>query len=207
MENEKPIETPELDKKDAKLKKALIKYGVSEEEAIDFLQYLKGMPDEEDVEPKAEPSQEPVEEEGKADGEPTEVEEPAVEEPTEPTEPSGEVPPVEEEPAPSEPTEEPVAEPVEEPAPEVPAVEEPSDEELLPEEPQPQADPIDYQAKFEEAQKTIDALTARFDSLEEALKKSGALVPEQNPVGVPSGMPEGSNLESTNDDVLKLLNK
>lgn len=197
MEEKEPKETPELDRKDAKLKKALIKYGVSEEEAVDFLQYLKGMPDEEDKEPTEESPQEPVEEEGKEmEGEEAPAEEPTMEEPAEPAEePSGEVPPVEEAPTPSEPTEAPV-EPQE---PTEPVVEEPSAE--------PQAEPIDFQAKYEEAQKTIDALSARFDSLEEALQKSGVLLPQQNPVGVSSEMPEGSNLESSNDDVLKLLNK
>ena len=72
-----------------------------------------------------------------------------------------------------------------------PPVEEPSapvePEELPPEEPLPEADPLadlkgqydDLNGKYDEAQKTIEALLARVDSLEEALRASGVIEGEK----------------------------
>ena len=72
-----------------------------------------------------------------------------------------------------------------------PPVDEPSapvePEELPPEEPLPEADPLadlkgqldDVTGKYEESQKTIEALLARVDSLEEALRASGVIEGEK----------------------------
>lgn len=76
-----------------------------------------------------------------------------------------------------------VAPPVEEPS---APVEQPA-EELPPEEPLPEADPLadlkgqydDLNGKYEESQKTIEALLARVDSLEEALRASGVIEGEK----------------------------
>ena len=61
------------------------------------------------------------------------------------------------------------------PIPEEPVVEEPA--------PQPQVDFADYENKLEEQNKTIEALLARVESLEEALKGAGVLEGQVSPVG------------------------
>ena len=49
--------------------------------------------------------------------------------------------------------------------------------------PQPQVDFADYENKLEEQNKTIEALLARVESLEEALKGAGVLEGQVSPVG------------------------
>lgn len=199
MEEKEPMEnTPELDKSDLKLKKHLMKWGVSEEEAMDFIKEHKEMPDDEE-----EPEQEPIGEEGVGDGEPVETEEPKPDTPTEPIEePSGEESLLGEEPPAVEPEEQPMEQPMEEQPPM------PTEQPQEPEVAEPQEPAVDYGAKFEEQQKTIDALKTRFDSLEQALQKSGIMMPEQNPVGVPANEPQTSeSIKGSNDDILAMLNK
>ena len=80
-----------------------------------------------------------------------------------------------EEPKGEEPNEVTPEEPTPAPIPEEPVVEEPA--------PQPQVDFADYENKLEEQNKTIEALLARVESLEEALKGAGVLEGQVSPVG------------------------
>lgn len=113
-------------------------------------------------------------EEGKAEPKPEEQDQPIIQEENgteeaiqdEPQPEEGEIPPVEE-------TLPPVP-PVEEVPPEVPPVEEP---------PVEQPPLPDYDAKIEELKKTNEALLARVDSLEEALRKAGVIEGETEDEG------------------------
>lgn len=183
-----------MDKKDkirAKIGKLLTAYGVTDEEKENFLTDLDNTEDEEEVvdEPNGNdeiPNEEPVDSEP-----PVPNEEPVAESDEEP-EPEAmgeenEVPPTDEVPQEQPPMEEPQ-----------PPVNEPTDEQ------------VDYKAKYEEVQKALDGMSARFDSLEEALRKVGVLEApaQENPVGVPSQEPaSGGNFEESQDDILKLLNR
>lgn len=80
-----------------------------------------------------------------------------------------------EEPKGEEPNEVTPEEPTPAPIPEEPVVEEPA--------PQPQFDFADYENKLDEQNKTIEALLARVESLEEALKGAGVLEGQTSPVG------------------------
>lgn len=80
-----------------------------------------------------------------------------------------------EEPKGEEPNEVTPEEPTTEPIPETQPVEETT--------PQPQVDFADYDNKIEEQNKTIEALLARVESLEEALKGAGVLEGQVSPVG------------------------
>lgn len=80
-----------------------------------------------------------------------------------------------EEPKDEEPNEVTPEEPTTEPIPETQPVEETT--------PQPQVDFADYENKLEEQNKTIEALLARVESLEEALKGAGVLEGQVSPVG------------------------
>lgn len=80
-----------------------------------------------------------------------------------------------EEPKGEEPNEVTPEEPTPAPIPEEPPVEEPA--------PQPQFDFADYENKLDEQNKTIEALLARVESLEEALKGAGVLEGQTSPVG------------------------
>lgn len=134
-----------------KLKAILAEKGIDEEIQTEILAELEG-------EPEGQP-------EGEAVPNETEVQPTPEGEEGEPKEETEVAPPVEEPPA-----------PVEEPA-----------EELPPEEPLPEADPLadlkgqydDLNGKYEESQKTIEALLARVDSLEEALRASGVIEGEK----------------------------
>ena len=132
-----------------KLKVILAEKGIDEEIQTEILAELDGEP-EEQPEGEAVPSE-------------TEVEPTPEGEEGEPKEETEVAPPVEEPPVP---------------------VEQPT-EELPPEE--PEADPLaelkgqldDMNGKYEEAQKTIEALLARVDSLAEALRASGVIEGEK----------------------------
>ena len=80
-----------------------------------------------------------------------------------------------EEPKDEEPNEVTPEEPTPAPIPETKPVEETT--------PQPQVDFADYENKLEEQNKTIEALLARVESLEEALKGAGVLEGQVSPVG------------------------
>lgn len=80
-----------------------------------------------------------------------------------------------EEPKDEEPNEVTPEEPTPAPIPEEPPVEEPA--------PQPQVDFAEYETKLDEQNKTIEALLARVESLEEALKGAGVLEGQVSPVG------------------------
>ena len=133
-----------------KLKAILAEKGIDEEIQTEILAELDGKP-EEQTEGEAVPSE-------------TEVQPTPEGEEGEPKEETEVAPPVEEPPV-----------PVEEPA------------ETLEEEALPEADPLaelkgqldDVNGKYEEAQKTIEALLARVDSLEEALRASGVIEGEK----------------------------
>lgn len=80
-----------------------------------------------------------------------------------------------EEPKGEEPNEVTPEEPTPAPIPEEQPTEEPA--------PQPQFDFADYENKLDEQNKTIEALLARVESLEEALKGAGVLEGQTSPVG------------------------
>ena len=80
-----------------------------------------------------------------------------------------------EEPKGEEPEEVTPEEPTPAPIPEEPPVEEPA--------PQPQVDFAEYESKLDEQNKTIEALLARVESLEEALKGAGVLEGDTSPIG------------------------
>ena len=132
-----------------KLKAILAEKGIDEETSTEILAELDG-------EPEGQP-------EGEAVPDETEVQPTPEGEEGEPKENPEVAPPVDEPSAPVEP------------------------EELPPEEPLPEADPLaelkgqldDVNGKYEESQKTIEALLARVDSLEEALRASGVIEGEK----------------------------
>ena len=134
-----------------KLKAILAEKGIDEEIQAETLAELDGKPEEQP--------------EGEAVPDETEINPTPEGEEGEPKEETDEVPPVEEPSA---------------------TVEQPA-EELPPEEPLPEADPIaelkgqldEVSGKYEEAQKTIEALLARVDSLAEALRASGVIEGEK----------------------------
>lgn len=185
---------PELNAEDKKLLAALKKWGVSDEEGLDFLKDLK-----EEVVEEEQPKEEkpPVEEENP----PLPQEEPQEENPVASSDDNGEekgdeVPPVQEE----EPQEE---LPPQEEQPQPPV-------EPKPEDAQPQEDNVDYKAKYEELQKAVDGMSARFDSLEEALRSAGIMAQpkQENPVGLTNQEPSaGGNFEESGEDILKALNR
>lgn len=105
-----------------------------------------------------------------------------------------------EEPKGEEPNEVTPEEPTPAPIPEEPPVEEPA--------PQPQVDFAEYETKLDEQNKTIEALLARVESLEEALKGAGVLEGEVKPVGyhkpeAPDKDPIGDGL----DDFFSRVNR
>lgn len=174
---------PELNAEDKKLLAALKKWGVSDEEGMDFLKDLKEEVVEEEQPKENDP---PVEEENP----PLPQEEPQEENPVASSDDNGEekgdeVPPVQEE----------------QPQPPV---------EPKPEDAQPQEDNVDYKAKYEELQKAVDGMSARFDSLEEALRSAGIMAQpkQENPVGLTNQEPSaGGNFEESGEDILKALNR
>ena len=185
---------PELNAEDKKLLAALKKWGVSDEEGMDFLKDLKEEVVEEEQPKENDP---PVEEENP----PLPQEEPQEENPVASSDDNGEekgdeVPPVQEE----EPQEE---LPPQEEQPQPPV-------EPKPEDAQPQEDNVDYKAKYEELQKAVDGMSARFDSLEEALRSAGIMAQpkQENPVGLTNQEPSaGGNFEESGEDILKALNR
>lgn len=187
---------PELNAEDKKLLAALKKWGVSDEEGMDFLKDLKEEVVEEEQPKENDP---PVEEENP----PLPQEEPQEENPVASSDDNGEekgdeVPPVQEE----EPKEE---LPPQEEQPQPPVEPKPEDAQ-----PQPQEDNVDYKAKYEELQKAVDGMSARFDSLEEALRSAGIMAQpkQENPVGLTNQEPSaGGNFEESGEDILKALNR
>lgn len=185
---------PELNAEDKKLLAALKKWGVSDEEGMDFLKDLKEEVNEEEQPKENDP---PVEEENP----PLPQEEPQEENPVASSDDNGEekgdeVPPAQEE----EPQEE---LPPQEEQPQPPV-------EPKPEDAQPQEDNVDYKAKYEELQKAVDGMSARFDSLEEALRSAGIMAQpkQENPVGLTNQEPSaGGNFEESGEDILKALNR
>jgi len=184
---------PEINAEDKKLLAVLKRWGASDEEGMDFLKDLKKEVVEEEQPKENDP---PVEEEKQ----PAPQEEAPEENPVASSDDNGEengdeVPPTPGEEKPQEelpPQEEQPQPPVEEPK------------------PQPQEDNVDYKAKYEELQKAVDGMSARFDSLEEALRSAGIMAQpkQENPVGLTNQEPSaGGNFEESGEDILKALNR
>ena len=163
----------------SKLKAILAEKGIDEEIQTEILAELDGKP-EEQPEGEAVPSE--AEEQPTPEGEEGE-----------PKEETEEAPPVDEPPVP---------------------VEEPT-EELPPE--LPEADPLaelkgqldDMNGKYEEAQKTIEALLARVDSLAEALRASGVIEGEKPevPYGVDKPTAPSKEVDDDIDDFFRQANR
>lgn len=183
-----------------KIGKLLTLYGVEDQEKENFLIDLQDKKyddpdDEEEIENKEE---EKVDENSAEVETETEVEEKA--EPTKDENQGGEEQPeteVEEEqeveekeevPGEEERVEEKVENEIEEPQLEEPQPEQPTEE-------------FDYQAKFEEQQKSIDGLLARLSTLEEIVSKLGV---EEKPVGA---SPEGNPIEESNESTFDEINR
>lgn len=197
-----------LDKVLAVLSKHGIEKEVLDEVESELSEEAPVAPEDAPVEEEAEPTPEDAPVEGEGDAAP--VEEP---EPVEDVVPEGEQAPVEDAPVPETPAEEaPVAdqglpEGVEEVqlGQEVPPVQEP--EPVAPDTPA-----IDYEAKFAEYEKVIEAQDARINALEEALRKGGILEDEKpsvEPVGVddPTNISDYHDDEETFDNLLERLNR
>lgn len=188
-----------MDKNEKKLRKVLAKMGKSEEEIEDFIKDLneEEVEDEEIKENPAEPNKEeqaePTENDDKGEGE---QEEPKPL-PDEVNLGEGEKVDEKEEIAQPEPEAEKAEDAGEKPD------EEPAGDEA-------ENAVFDYQGKYEELLKVNEGLSARLNSLEEALQKSGVLMGNvaENPIGVANNNPETS--AKVGDDIeeyLKRLNK
>lgn len=189
-----------------KLKKILAKAGVKEDKIDEVVEEVEAATSEEEV-----PEEEPIPEETPLPPSEEEVVEPTPEEVVEEAAP-GEGEPIPEQVAPSDGN-------IEAALQELAAQEEgaPTPEEIPPQEPTPdqlppvpQVDPQvqELVAQLGEANKTIEGLVARIDSLEAALKESGIIsgtspLGDENPRITPNA---NANNEDAFDDIIATIN-
>lgn len=195
------------EKLEKKLKKILAKAGLEEDKIDEIVTEVEGELVEEGAPEESNPIEnEPTEpsEEPKGEGEPTPKEEPA---------PQGEPTPAIEEEVP--PTDGSIEAAINELVPPEQGATPPVDESVpqpAPQAPIPAIDPSEFQKAVDdlaEANKTIEGLTARVDSLEEALKAAGVItsdakVGDETPRLTPNASRDSG--EDALDNVLSVIN-